>query len=470
MTEWVPKIGAGQRNPSQAIVHALAGDIVSGALRPGQRLPTHRQLAFNLGVAIATVTKAYAEARARGYVRSVVGNGTFVIEPPLSERRRIRPHEAASDQLAHTRIDLSFNAPVTTLGQAAALTDALRHLGEDERTIGLLDYKRPWAGSERCRQAGAAWLRSIGLPADPEDITMTCGAQHAASVALLSSLRAGDVVLADELTDPQSKLQANTLGLDLRSVPADESGMHPDALEAACCGRRARGLLCMPDHHSPTLTVMPEGRRRALAEIARRYELLIFENAVYRPLLGESPPPLTVFAPERSFFFSSFSKIICPGLRIGFLAAPPARRRDLILGLCATSWMSSPLIAEIATTWIESGTAARLAHAQRLELHARNQIAARHLGRFSPIALPSGMHLWLGLPAAWRADAFVRDASARGVSVLPSDAFAVGHVSVPHKVRVSIGGSTDTHAQLEEGLAILAGLLLAHGDTAYIPS
>lgn len=142
----------------------------------------------------------------------------------------------------------------------------------------------------------------------------------------------------------------------------------------------------------------------------------------------------------------------------------------MILGLCATSWMSSPLIAEIATIWIESGTAERLAHAQRLELHARNQIAARHLGRFSPIALPGGMHLWLGLPAAWRADVFVRDASTRAVSVLPSDAFAVGHVSVPQKVRVSIGGSTDTHAQLEEGLAILAGLLLAHGDTAYIPS
>lgn len=469
MTEWLPSIPSGRRCPSQDIVSALARDIASGALRPGQRLPTHRELAFTLGIAVATVTKAYAEARLRGYVRSLVGSGTFVIEPPLSERRRIRPHEVASEYPLEACIDLSFNTPVTTLGQAAALADALHQLGSDERTMQLLDYNRPWAGHERYRRAGAAWLHALGLQASPEDVTVTCGAQHAASIALLSNLQAGDVLISDELTDPLTKLLAKTLGLELRSVPADTSGMRADALEAACRGRRARGLLCMTDHHSPTLIVMPEDRRRALAEMARRHDLLVFENAVYRPLVEDAPPPLSVFASERSFFFSSFSKIISPGLRVGFLVAPPGRSRDLILGLGATSWMTSPVTAEIASNWIESGVAARLAALQRKELQARNQIAAHHLGRFSPTALPCGMHIWLALPSVWRADAFVRDASTRGTTVLPSDAFAVGRIAVPHMVRISLGGSAGPRARLEEGLTTLASILVASGGTAYIP-
>ena len=289
---------------------------LSGALQPGQRLPPHRELAFSLGVAIATVTKAYAEARLYGLVRSLVGSGTFVIEPVLSERRRIRPNEMTGG--ADSRIDLSANTPITTLGQAAALADTLQRLGTDRTATRLLDYSRPLAGLTRYRRAGAAWLASLGCLVDAEDVTVTCGAQHAASVVMHSMLRAGDVLLTDELTDPLAKLLANALGLELRGVPSDDDGMCVDAVETLCRRSRVRGLLSMPDHHSPTLAVMPEGRRRALAELARRHDLIVLEHGVYRPLVPDAPPCLSSFAPERSFFVSSFAKIIMPGLRIGF--------------------------------------------------------------------------------------------------------------------------------------------------------
>jgi DNA-binding transcriptional MocR family regulator len=446
-------------------VTSLAADITSGALRPGQRLPTHRELAFRLGIAVATVTKAYTEAKRHGYLRSGVGDGTFVLEPPLVARRRIRPDEPAADG-----IDLSFNTPVTTLGQGAALAETLVRLGRDMQTVPLLlDYHRPWAGHDRHRRAGAAWLKALGLAVSPEDVTVTCGAQHAGCIVLLSNLSAGDVLLTEELTDPLIKLLATTLRFELRSVQLDDQGLCPKALDEACRDGRVRGLLCMPDHQSPTAIVMPEGRRRAIADLARRHDLMIIENAVYRPLVPDAPPPISAFAPERGFIFSSFSKIIAPGLRTGFLAAPPGRTRDLILGLGATSWMASPVTTEIACRWTEDGTAARLATLQRDELQVRNGIAASLLEQFHPASLPSGMHLWLTLPSPWRVDAFVRELAANGTMVLPSDAFAVGRTSVPHAVRISLGGAAESRVRLEEGLSMIATLLSERGNTAYVP-
>ncbi len=197
-------------------------------------------------------------------------------------------------------------------------------------------------------------------------------------------MAAGDILLTDELTDPLVKFLATTLRLELRGVKMDEQGPRPDALEDACRRDRIRALLCMPDHHSPTMLVMPERRRRAIAAIARAHDLLILENAVYRPLVQVPPPPIAAFAPERSFFYSSFSKIITPALRHRLLAAPPDGRRISWLGYGATNWLASPLMAEIAAGWIEDGTADQLADLQRNELQARNALAAHHLGRFKP--------------------------------------------------------------------------------------
>src|ERR1700722_7725416 len=136
MTLWLPKLPQGRRGQTEAIVAALAADIPSGTLRPGQRLPTHRELAFRLGIAVATVTKAYTEAKRHGYLRTGVGDGTFVLEPLLAARRRIRRDDVTTDG-----IDLSFNTPITTLGQDATLAETLERLGHDSTTVrSLLDY------------------------------------------------------------------------------------------------------------------------------------------------------------------------------------------------------------------------------------------------------------------------------------------------------------------------------------------
>jgi DNA-binding transcriptional MocR family regulator len=92
----------------------------------------------------------------------------------------------------------------------------------------------------------------------------------------------------------------------------------------------------IPRTFSATLSVLPEERRKEIAAIAKRYDLLIFENDVYGGFIDKPPPAIATYAPERSFYFCSFSKTISPGLRLGFLVAPVGRAAELITGLGAT--------------------------------------------------------------------------------------------------------------------------------------
>jgi DNA-binding transcriptional MocR family regulator len=188
---------------------------------------------------------------------------------------------------------------------------------------------------------------------------------------------------------------------------------------------------------------------------------------VYRPFLEAAPPPIASFAPEISYYCTSLSKIIAPGLRIGFLTAPSGKADELVLGMGATSWMTPPLIAEVATQWIEDGTARRLVDWQRTELAERNRMAAEILDGFTCSALKSGLHIWLQLPDRWRAATLAQEARARDVLVTPADAFAIGWVNAPHAVRISLGGATGREA-LVAGLRIIVEILGRKVESSYL--
>ena len=128
--------------------------------------------------------------------------------------------------------------------------------------------------------------------------------------------------------------------------------------------------MCTPNLNNPTVSLMPDSRRQEIAEIARRFGVHIIEDDVYGPLLGGSHArPLSSYAPELSFYCTSMTKSVLTGLRVGYLAMPKrlALRTESILRV--NSWMATPLVAEIASRWINDGRAAQ-------RLHDR----VRHLG------------------------------------------------------------------------------------------
>ena len=454
MTIWQPVLeppSQGAAPPKyRAIADAIARDLERGDLEPGARLPTHRELAERLGVTVGTVSRAYAEARRRGLVSGQVGRGTFVLGARPEPVPFAVPASATSDV-----IDLALNLPLPGQRSEGVLA-ALRGLAEDDPEE-LLEYQHH-AGAPRHREAGARWLRSAGLECGPDDVIVTSGAQHAMLLSLAARTRPGDLVVTEALTYPGLKSLARLLHLRVEGAAIDEEGLRPDAFEAVCRESSPTLLYCTPILQNPTACVMSEARRREIAALASRYDVAIVEDDLYAFLAPEAPPPLASFAPERSFYVASLSKSVAPGLRIGFLRVPSSAREAVEDAILATTWMASPLMAELAVRLLEDGTAEALFAEKRREARARQGLARRMLGGHLLGPSPTGFHLWLPLPEPWRAAEFAAHARRRGVGVSPSDHFAVGRAEAPHAVRVGLGAARDRET-LERALGILAELL-----------
>jgi DNA-binding transcriptional MocR family regulator len=418
-----------------AIVDALADDIGAGRLKPGDQLPTQRELADRLGVSIGTVTRAYAAAERRGLVRGEIGRGTFVAGSAAGEYggSEIGPR-------APGMIDLAVTHPLYLLDPDLSRT--LEELAQRPGLPELLQYQ-PNAGMPRHREAGAAWASRFGFDADPENVLVCSGTQHALTVALTTVVGRGGSLFVEELSYPGIKALANVLELKLVPLPVDEDGLKPESFEAACRQRRAKALLTIPTIHNPLTYTMSRERRREIAAIATRYDVAIIEDAIHHLLAEDPPPPLSVFAADNSYFVAALSKVVTGGLRVAFLVAPSVAVDQLTQAIWATNWMTAPLCVEIAATWIADGTADETIRRKKAEAHARVLIARELLAGHRLRSDDHGHHVWLELPEGWEsAAAFAAEAGRRGVAVAPADAFTMGG-KIPNAVRLSLSAPRD---------------------------
>ena len=451
MTMWHPNLDNRPGPRYLRIAAALREDIASGLLPAGTRLPTHRELAEALGVTVGTVTRAYAEAARQNLIGGEVGRGTYV----RGEVRADEPHPGppeAEDQV----IDLSFTRPVVDVEQMN-LEATLSEIARSPNVARFLDYQ-PNVGLHAHRQAGAQWLARRGLETSAERMVVTAGGQNAIAVILSVLAQPGDVVLTECLTYPGLKGIAKVLHLQLAPVAMDDDGMLPDALEAAAVSRGARVVYIVPTLHNPTTTVMSAARRAEIAEVTRRLDLAIIEDDVNGQLLSDAPPPLSRFAPERSYCIESMSKFLAPGLRIGFVLTPEGRAPRIAAGVRAMMIMATPLLAELVSRWLNDGTAERIVARQQEEAQQRQRLAARVLHGFDYRSQPRGFHLWLQVPEPWQTEDFLTQAHERGVILSPASAFAVGRTPPPHAVRVGLGGIQPI-SRLEDGLRTVAEIL-----------
>ena len=180
-------------------------------------------------------------------------------------------------------------------------------------------------------------------------------------------------------------------------------------------------------------------------------------------LLEPRPRPLAHFAPEHTYFIAGTSKLLAPGLRIAYLAAPTRQMDALAQGLWVTNWMAAPLTAEIVARWLADGTADELVLRRRREAAWRYKRAQQLLGTHLPksgAASGPALHLWLPLPSRWRSEAFVAQARRAGVAVGAAELFAVPPHAFAPGVRVCLGPPT-TRERLEEGLRRLVSVLEA---------
>ena len=436
------------------LADAIAERIATGTLAVGDRLPPQRDIARALGINVTTVTRALATLQQRGLLEARPGRGTTVAARQAGERPGFV--SAPSDESGI--IDLSVNRPATS-AYLDALAALLPRLPRDPHYASLQDYHPP-EGPLWARAAIADWLKAVAGDGDPGRVVLAAGAQHGLDCLLGAVTRQGEVVLADEVTYQGINALCRVHGLDLRGVAMDRGGMRPDAFDAACAQLRPRAVFLVPTLHHPTTITLSEARRHELAAVARRHNVLIIEDDVYRPLADEALPSFAILEPELTVHIGALSKCLAPGLRLGFVIAPRAIAGQVAAALRINCWSISPLTALIGARMIEDGAAARIIEVQKQELRQRQAILSEILGRYDVQSQPSATHAWLRLPEPWRGAGFARTCLERGVALLPGDAFAVGREPVQHGVRINVGAAR-SQDDLRTALTIMAELLSA---------
>jgi DNA-binding transcriptional MocR family regulator len=238
----------------------------------------------------------------------------------------------------------------------------------------------------------------------------------------------------------------------------DEDGMRPDAFDEACQHWQPRLVFVMPSLHNPTAITMPETRRRAIAAIARRHNVLILEDDVYAPLLEDRAPAFATLEPELTVHIAGLSKCVAPGLRIGFALTPRALAADVVAAIRVDCWNICPLSALTATMLLEAGAVETIIESQKQEMLERQALTSAMLAGYDLRNHPASPHAWLTLPDSWRDRDFAQACLERGVMVMRADPFSIGRDESPNAVRINIAAARNRD-DLRSALGIMLELL-----------
>ncbi len=393
----------------------LRGD--AGALAPGDRLPSSRDLFARLGVSPVTVARAIARLAGEGVVVTRPGSGTFVAA------RTADPHGAAPPDrswqavaLGERSVDASYALAFLSAPSPDALPLAGGYLHRN-----LQATRASSAALARAARRPDAWDRApaIGLPAlrailarlvggdvGPEDVLVTSGAQSAMSLCFRAVAAAGSPVLVESPSYPGALAAARAAGLRPVPVPMDADGVRPDLLAEAFAMTGARVCYLQPTFHNPTGAVLAADRRRQVVAVARAAGAFILEDDCARHLGHGGVVPRPLVADDRDgtvIAMLSLTKPASPSLRVGGLVARgPVMQRLRAMRLVDDFFVSRPLqeaAVELLTAPAWDRHLRGLATALRERCAAMVEGLARELPRWRVTAVPrGGVHLWLELP------------------------------------------------------------------------
>jgi 2-aminoadipate transaminase len=416
-----------------------------GSLRAGERLPSERRLATQLGVSRITVTTAYKELEARGLLRGDVGRGTMVVAAPGEEVQAIPWAERAiryGPEVRHLlgrvigRMNSSGPEAISfVIGWPDPALCPRRALGGIAASVVKeaalsLSALSPVAGDPALRETVAWWLRTQGLDVRAEDVLITHGAQGGINLVARAFVGPGDVVVTESPTYVNAAIAFRWTGARVVGVPMDAHGMCCDLLEEAFHRHRPKLLYLIPNFNHGTGAVLDLERRRRVLKLAARYRVAIFESDVYGQLYFDVPPPPPLRALDDDglvVYQGSFSKMGAPGLRVGWLVAP----RRALEALVAATWIgelaTSTISQRVVEAFLRGGHLETHLVGLRRELRARRDAMVAALRTWCPTVtfdVPAGgYYLWAQLPPALRARAVRAAAATRGVALCPGAIF-----------------------------------------------
>jgi GntR family transcriptional regulator/MocR family aminotransferase len=460
------------------IAEGIDRDVASGRFRPGERLPSTRVLAHQLGVARRTVRAAYTELEREGWVVCTPRSGVFIADALPKRDGAVRARQAArTPGYDHQRVvlpprpisprarfDLLGGVPAFGSAPTAELARAVRRSLAHDRAHALLDYGEAH-GHERLREAVATWLaRTRGLNAKADAIHVVRGAQNGLYLAGRALLAPGDRVAVEEYLHPAMSALLRLLKVEMVPIPLDEDGMQIDGLEPLDGQRAIRAVYLTPHHQLPTTVTLSAERRGRLLELARRRRWMIFEDDYDHEFQYAGPPVLPLAYMDRHgtvIYVGTLSKVVAPGLRLGFVVAPPPvvgrigeyRRYvdvqgDQILERAVAELLEDGEIERHTRRMLRIYRARRdaLCDALRAELPAL---------RFTPPG--GGMAVWARAEGV-DVDAWAHRALAMGVSFQAASLFACGKAPLDC---ARIGFAACSEPELREAVGLMARALKA---------
>lgn len=460
MTIWQPEL---ERNKPLylAIADAMARDVAGGSLVQGTRLPPQRDLAWRLGVTLGTITRAYKEAEQRGLLQGEVGRGSFIRQP--QHVAAIAKTERSLDAI----VDLSHAIPPPVV-KAEELDQAMEFIMRDKRRLDLLDYAPP-DGFHLHRTMAVQWLKRSGLNVTESSVVISAGA-HLGLITVLEAIREGhETIMAERINYALLRLTLKNAHLEPLAIEMDEDGMLPDALERNVTAKGSRILYVVPTLQNPTTNTMSHRRREDIVSIARKHDLTIIEDDIFRLLDARvQAPTFYELAPERTFHITSLSKTLAPGLRIGFVVSPQGQERVLRSHIRNMAARTVGLTGEIARYWIESDIASAILERSRFELALRREQFLEIFKGENFKCSPGAPYAWLELPAFWNGARFNQALLARKVRITPGNAFELNVNASSRHIRVCFGHPSD-QIQTRQAFEKIADLMQNPEEDDFTP-
>jgi DNA-binding transcriptional MocR family regulator len=339
---------------------------------------------------------------------------------------------SAQKEIPPGMIDLAIGQPSPRLLPVEAMAKAAAHCTTRPGRM-LLSYGVE-KGDSGFRMTLAQFLEGIyGMPVEPAHLLVTNGASQAIDMICTLFSKAGDTIFVEEPTYFLARKIFADHQLKPVSLPMDEDGLVLEALEEELKRARPAFLYTIPTYHNPTSVCLSAMRREKLAELSRRFELLVVADEVYHPLSYTSPPPppLADFCLSANIIsLGSFSKILAPGLRLGWLqAAPEVIGRIVKCGLLDSGGGLNPFISGIVRSALELGLVSENLALLRQTYSHRMQAMSSALRSKLPAAVrftePSGgFFIWLALPEGMDATALLPKAIEQNVEFMPGPKFS----------------------------------------------
>ena len=434
----------------------LRDAIRSGRLGGGERVPSSRELATELGVSRGLVLEAYTQLQAEGYLVSRGGSATRVAEGA----REAPPPVDVGEPERRFAIDFKPGTPdLTTFPRrdwAWAMREILRSSAADD--FGYADPR----GSERLRAVLAAYLRRVrGIVVDPGRLLL-CGGYSQGLNLVTAVLRRGyglREVAVEDPSYPEQRELLVALGLRVTPVPVDDCGASAEAVVAT----RAGALVLTPTHQSPTGVLLAPDRRQAIIEWARERDAWIVEDDYDAEFRYDREPvgALQGLAPDRVATVGTVSKSLAPALRLGWVVCPP----DLAEAIADEKWRydrSSPILDQLALALlIESGRYDKHLRRMRAFYAERREVLVDALARHCPglelSGIAAGFHAVLHLPAGVPEEQVVVGAAEQSVRVYPMSNYRADGSADPPQLVVGFGNVST--GDIERGVRVIAETL-----------